>query len=393
MSSGADTPALPLHLYVHVPVCRSKCAYCDFFSVSSADLPMSTDALAEALAQQAVGWTERGLEPRALETLYVGGGTPSMLGPSLAGLVDGLASHIGFADGAEVTVEANPDSLDDTLVALLAEAGVTRVSLGVQSFHDDILRLLGRAHDASRALAAAKAVRGWNMALSVDLMCGIPGQSTGSWVASVEHAISTGAEHISVYPLSLESGTPMAAEVLLGRFPEPDPDVAAEMMTLASDILIREGFERYEIANYARPGYESRHNTAYWTGREYLGVGPGAHGMLSAATARAAGFVVPDDIARVRYAVACDLEAGLQLAPQADLDLLDADDAAREDVMLGLRLSRGVSRTLVELAGVREVLERLARQGLVALVGNRWRLTDRGWLLGNEVFSAVWAGE
>lgn len=316
-----------------------------------------------------------------------------MLGPSLAGLVDGLASHIGFADGAEVTVEANPDSLDDTLVALLAEAGVTRVSLGVQSFHDDILRLLGRAHDASRALAAAKAVRGWNMALSVDLMCGIPGQSTGSWVASVEHAISTGAEHISVYPLSLESGTPMAAEVLLGRFPEPDPDVAAEMMTLASDILIREGFERYEIANYARPGYESRHNTAYWTGREYLGVGPGAHGMLSAATARAAGFVVPDDIARVRYAVACDLEAGLQLAPQADLDLLDADDAAREDVMLGLRLSRGVSRTLVELAGVREVLERLARQGLVALVGNRWRLTDRGWLLGNEVFSAVWAGE
>lgn len=393
MSSRVDTPALPLHLYVHVPVCRSKCAYCDFFSVAAPDLPMSTGALAEALAGQAVAWTERGLEPRPLETLYIGGGTPTMLGPALAGLVDGLATHIGLADGAEVTVEANPDSLDDALVALFAEAGVTRVSLGVQSFHDDVLRLLGRAHDGSRAVAAARAVRDWNLDLSVDLMCGIPGQSTGSWVASVEHAIGTGAEHISVYPLSLESGTPMAAEVLLGRFKEPDPDVAAEMMTLAGDILTREGFERYEIANYARPGLESRHNTAYWTGREYLGVGPGAHGMLSAATARAAGFVVPEEVARVRYAVDCDMESGLQLAPGAVLDVLTADEAAREDVMLGLRLSRGVSRELVEDAGEREVLERLAWQGLVELEGNRWRLTERGWLLGNEVFSAVWAGE
>ncbi|MHB1340442.1 MAG: radical SAM family heme chaperone HemW [Coriobacteriia bacterium] len=393
MSNRADTPALPSHLYVHVPVCRSKCAYCDFFSVSAADLPMSATSLAEGLAGQAVAWTERGLEPRPLETLYIGGGTPTILGPALAGLVDGLATHIGLAPGAEVTVEANPDSLDESLVALLAEAGVTRVSLGVQSFHDDILRLLGRAHDASRALAAARAVREWNLDLSIDLMCGVPGQSTGSWLASVEHAISTGAGHVSVYPLSLESGTPMAAEVLLGRFREPDPDVAAEMMTLAGDILRREGFERYEIANYARPGFESRHNTAYWTGREYLGVGPGAHGMVSVGTARAAGLVVSEEVARVRFAVDCDMEAGLQLAPAVALDLLDGAEAAREDVMLGLRLSRGVSCENVANAGLGAVLERLAMQGLVELSGGSWRLTDRGWLLGNEVFSAVWAGE
>lgn len=393
MSSGRDIPLAPSHLYLHVPVCRAKCAYCDFFSVAAPDLPMSTDELAEALVRQALAWPERGLVSRPLETIYVGGGTPTMLGPALAGLVDGLATHIGLADGAEVTVEANPDSLDDALVALLAEGGVTRVSLGVQSFHDDILRLLGRVHDATRALAAARSVREWGLALSIDLMCGIPGQNTGSWVASVEHAIGTGAEHVSVYPLSLESGTPMAAEALLGRFPEPDPDVAAEMMALAHDILTREGFVRYEIANYARPGYESRHNSAYWTGKEYLGVGPGAHGMLSAKTARAAGLLVPEGIARVRYAIACDLATGLLPAPQADLDLLDAAGAAREDVMLGLRMARGVSRVKVEDAGVRDVLERFAWQGLVEFSHDRWRLTERGWLLGNEVFSAVWAGE
>lgn len=393
MSSPGDIPALPEHLYVHVPLCRTKCAYCDFFSVAEADLPLCVDALTSALVGQTLAWAERGLALRPLETLYVGGGTPSMLGPALAGLVDAVATHVGLTPGAEVTIEANPDSLDDTLVALLAEAGVTRVSLGVQSFHDDVLRTLGRAHDATRAIVAARAVREWGLDLSVDLMCGIPGQSMGSWLASVEHAIATGAGHVSVYPLSLESGTPLAAEVLLGRFAEPDPDVAADMMIAAGEILAAAGFERYEVANYARPGAQSRHNTAYWTGKEYLGIGPGAHGMFSATTARAAGLIVPAEAARVRYAIACELESGLQPVPRVDVETLTGDEAAREDVMLGLRLTRGVDVALVERAGVSGVLERLVSTGLVERAGDRWRLTEGGWLLGNEVFGAVWAGE
>ncbi len=393
MSSPGDIPALPEHLYVHVPLCRSKCAYCDFYSITERDLPLPLDDLASALLTQSLSWFERGLASRQLDTLYIGGGTPTMLGPALAGLVDGLRGRLGFGPGAEVTVEANPDSLDDALVALLAEAGVTRVSLGVQSFHDDVLRTLGRAHDATRAIAAARTVREWGLALSVDLMCGIPGQSMGSWIAGVEHAIGTGAEHISVYPLSLESGTPMAAEVLLGRLAEPDPDAAAEMMIVGGEILAREGFERYEVANYAKPGSESRHNTAYWTGKEYLGVGPGAHGMLSAGTARAAGMIVPQDAARVRYAIACEMESGLQPVPRVDVEMLSAEEAAREDVMLGLRLTRGVDAALVARAGVAGVLERLSATGLVERAESRWRLTEGGWLLGNEVFGDVWAGE
>jgi oxygen-independent coproporphyrinogen-3 oxidase len=393
MSSPGDIPALPEHLYVHVPLCRTKCAYCDFFSVSEADLPLTIDALTGALVEQTLAWAERGLALRPLQTLYVGGGTPSMLGPALAGLVDAIGTHVGFAPGAEVTVEANPDSLDDSLVALLAEAGVTRVSLGVQSFHDDVLHLLGRAHDATRALAAARSVRDWNLDLSVDLMCGIPGQSMGSWLSSVELAIGTGAGHVSVYPLSLESGTPLAAEVLLGRFAEPDPDIAADMMIAAGELLALEGFKRYEIANYAKPGAESRHNTAYWTGKEYLAVGPGAHGMLSADTARTAGFIVPAEAARVRYAIACELQSGLQLVPRVDVETLTADETMREDVMLGLRLTRGVPDALVERAGVSGVLGRLEGTGLVERAGSHWRLTEGGWLLGNEVFGEVWAGE
>lgn len=393
MSSRGDTPALPRHVYVHVPLCRTKCSYCDFFSVAEADLPLGVASLADALVGQTMAWAERGLALRPIQTLYVGGGTPSMLGPALAGLVDAIATHVGFEPGAEITVEANPDSLDDSLVALIAEAGVTRVSLGVQSFHDDVLRTLGRAHDATRALAAARLVRDWNLDLSIDLMCGIPGQSMGSWLASVDLAIGTGAGHVSVYPLSLESGTPLAAEVLLGRFAEPDPDVAADMMIAAGEILSAAGFVRYEVANYARPGAESRHNTAYWTGAEYLGVGPGAHGMLDAETARAAGFIVPEGIARVRYGIACELERGLLPVPRVDVETLMAEEAAREDVMLGLRLARGVEAALVDRAGIAAVLTRLLAKGLVERESDRWRLTESGWLLGNEVFGDVWAGE
>lgn len=390
-----ETPTVPAHLYVHVPLCAEKCSYCDFFSVTTAHAPVSPSQVADGLLNQATAWLERGLAPRPLETIYIGGGTPTVLRGYLPPLVERLTERFGLAAGAEVTVEANPDSLDAELCDALVGAGVTRVSVGMQSLDAGELDTLGRLHDAEQALRAAQAVRAAGLALSVDLMCGLPGQGLRSWARTLTGAIGTGAEHVSVYPLSLEAGTPLAAAAVIGEVEEPDPDVAADLLLAAEQMLADAGFRRYEIANYARPGFESRHNTAYWTGREYLGVGPGAHGMLAASTARAAGVVVPEglDAARVRYSVACDLDAGLTVMPRIDIEVLSGSDALREDVMLGLRLTRGVAEIAAEGAGVTGALERLAPMGLVERAEGRWRLTRRGWLLANEVFGAVWVGE
>jgi len=405
MSSPADTgpspvtrgavPAVPAHLYVHVPLCAQKCSYCDFFSVAAAHAPVSPSQVADGLLNQAAAWLERGLAPRPLDTLYVGGGTPTVLRGYLPALIAGLAERFGLTPGAEVTVEANPDSLDGELCDALRDAGVTRVSVGVQSLDADELTMLGRLHDAEQALRAAQAVRSAGLALSIDLMCGLPGQGLRAWARTLSGAIATGAEHLSVYPLSLEAGTPLAAAAVIGEVEEPDPDVAADLLLAAEQMLTEAGFHRYEIANYARPGAESHHNSAYWTGREYLGIGPGAHGMLSAATAEAAGILIHSgtDAARVRYSVACDLDTGLTVMPRIDLEVLSRRDALREDLMLGLRLTRGVAEDAAAGAGVTGALERLVPMGLVERADGSWRLTRRGWLLANEVFGAVWAGE
>lgn len=393
MSSTGYTPSspVPLHLYVHVPVCRTRCPYCDFFSAVPAQLEIAPAELAERLVAQAWGWVDRGLGVRPLRTLYVGGGTPTMLGVALPGLVGGIAERFGLEERAEVTVEANPDSIDRGLVESLAEVGVTRVSLGVQSLDDGELVLLGRPHNASRALDAAGDVCDGGLSLSVDLMCGLPGQDLATWERTLEMAIATGADHVSVYPLSLEPGTPLQAAVLAGEVPEPDEDVAARAMGMASEMLGRAGLERYEIANHARPGYRSRHNTAYWTGAEYLGVGPSAHGMLGRDAALAAGTIDQTaPFSRLRYAVPADLGRGLTPVPQLEIELLDEAEAAREDAMLGLRLAEGITDLLARDADVTGVLEDLGRRGLVTHGDGRWRITGQGWLMGNVVFGAVW---
>ena len=390
---GADRPpALPRHVYVHVPVCRSKCTYCDFFSLPVDSVPMPPAAIADALLNQTRAWAERGLAVGGVDTLYIGGGTPTMLGDALPGLVSALAIWCEVEQDAEVTVEANPDSLTPALVETLAMAGVTRVSLGVQSFSDAELAVLGRPHDATEARRAAGWVVDSGLALSVDVMCGLPGQDESSWRASVAAAVACGPSHLSVYPLQVEDDTPLAAAIAAGELTAPDEDEVAAMLAAASEMLAAEGFGRYEVANYARPGCESRHNTAYWTGMPYLGIGPGAHGMLDARTARAAGVIVPAGVARVRYGVTPDLREGLGVMPEVEVEYLSAQEAAREDAMLGLRRTRGIDEALAARAGVVQALKSLAAEGLVSRVSGRWAATDRGWLLGNEVFGRVWAG-
>ena len=386
----------PSHVYVHVPLCVSKCGYCDFCSVASSE--RLADSVTAALTVQASSLAPAGSGAR-VSTLYFGGGTPSVLGARLPRLVTAMRTVFGaVGEDVEITVEANPDSMMPALAVALAAAGVTRVSLGVQSFDDAVLRVLGRPHNAGGAERAAAAVMAaGSLDLSVDLMCGVPGQDMRSWEASLVAAVATGAAHVSVYPLTVEPGTPMDAEVAAGALPAPDPDVAAEMMLLAEGMLEVEGFTRYEVANFSRPGHESRHNSAYWTGRPYLAVGPAAHGMVAAADAGIVGVTAPafQGAARLRYSYVADVAAWLDapLAPPAEIEWLSCEEAAREDAMLGLRLSAGIDPVLAARADVVGVLDSLVADGLLERADDRWRVTQRGWLLGNHVFGRVWAGE
>lgn len=382
---------LPKHLYVHVPLCRSKCTYCDFFSRAD-DGSVSHAELVEGTLESLRGWLTPEVRRVPLDTLYIGGGTPTVLGEDLVTLVRELAAVMPLAEGAEVTVEANPESLSPELLVALAEAGVTRVSIGVQSLDDAALALLGRCHDSGAALAAMRDAVSAGLDVSADLIAGIPGVSPESWAESLEAVIAAGAAHVSVYPLTIEAGTPMAEAIAAGRTAAPDEDSVVDAMDAAAARLSAHGFVRYEVANYALPGHESRHNAAYWTGWPYLGIGGGAHGMLSGDQARALGLVPEAElgVARVRYSYAAEPFPMRAATPLTTFETMTVPEAFREDAMLGMRMTRGIAEELAELAGVNRALESLVVDGLVVREGGRWRPTERGWLFGNEVFGRIW---
>jgi oxygen-independent coproporphyrinogen-3 oxidase len=405
-TARSPEPALPVSLYVHVPYCLSRCAYCDFTS-SVAD-PLWHASFVDAVLFEAGHWSFYDLLGD-VPTLYFGGGTPTVLGPGLARLVRGVRETAVMRPSAEITVETNPDTTTREAVSALVNEGVNRFSLGVQSFDDEVLAVLGRRHDAAAAASAASVLQESGARFSVDLMCGIPGQSMRSWQTTLERAVATGATHASVYPLSVEEGTPLAGRVQAGSLELPDPDAAAEMMLLAEEVLGEAGLLRYETANYARPGEEARHNTVYWAGGAYLGLGPSASGMLPAATLGAMietegldrvtpagpGLPLPSAAdARARFTQVRDVQRYIRdpLRSIAEVEYLTAEEAQREDVMLGMRLTQGVPAEKTSRAGLDAVFDSLAADGLVELAGGRWRTTSRGWLLGNEVFGRIWNG-
>jgi oxygen-independent coproporphyrinogen-3 oxidase len=280
--------------------------------------------------------------------------------------------------------------------------------MGVQSFDDEVLATLGRCHDVARTEAALAVLRDADVDFSIDLMCGVPGQSFESWDATLESAVSSGARHISVYPLTVEEGTPLAAAIGRGDMAPPDPDVAADMMLAAEVVLAAAGMPRYEVANYAQPGHEAQHNLVYWTGGAYVGLGPHAASMLPAEVfaevANGEGWPLPWEdtapAARVRFTRETPLTEYLRrpLAMPEPLESLTAAERAREDVMLGLRLTAGVPVAVAQAAGVAPALRDLEETGLVSRFVDpdgveRWATTQKGWLLGNAVFSAVWSPE
>lgn len=357
-------------LYLHIPFCTSRCAYCDFATRAvAADAP-EVAAYMEDMILQLRRQAREG-ELAEIETVYVGGGTPTHLGAKhLTQLLYTLGLSLHLTEEVECTVEANPESLDERLVRDLWALGVNRLSIGVQSFDDDLLRTLGRAHTADEAREAIRAARIRFENVSCDLMCGLPGQTLESFEADVREAIRLGVAHVSVYPLAIEEGTPFFRSVMRGEMEEPDEDLQADMMEAAARILAEAGFHRYEVANYARPGFESRHNTAYWTGKPYLGIG------------RSATTMTQNELRRMR------------VQDGAVVDDLDPRQMAAEDLMLGMRRSVGVADD--QVARARELLpevdgafDELIDQGLVVHEEGRYRPTDQGWLCGNALYGRL----
>lgn len=396
-------------LYVHVPFCVARCAYCDF-ATSACDDEARMDAYVDALCMQIRRAARSGLLG-AVKTIYIGGGTPTHLGARrLNSLAYMISLSVNLEDVAEFTVEANPESIDERMVADLFALGVNRFSIGAQSFDDVVLSAYGRVHDVCQIEQAVECVKTRTDAFSLDLICGGPGQSMQSWERSVKRALKLGAQHVSVYPLTLEDGTPLAKRVEVGECKVADEDTQAQMMLRAAALLEAEGLQRYEVASYAKPGSESLHNSAYWTGVEYLGLGAGAASMLTGEDARAvfdaglfdaaeaedprshsaSGARMP---ARYRLAASADDVAfsASHGKPRVDVETLTSREAAIEDLMLGMRMSAGVSRERVlALSDALPVFEELCAKGLVAEQRGHFVPTDQGWLMGNEIFGAIW---
>lgn len=370
-------------LYVHVPFCIKKCRYCAFVSgrPENGELTEYPELVLRELRLRASG-------AGPVASIYFGGGTPSLLQPlQLARILDGITALTGIQEGAEITLEANPGTVDRISLKAFRDTGINRISLGIQSFNDHFLASLGRIHTAGQSRQAFLDARaaGFNN-ISIDLMHSLPRQSLEQWRSELLHAVGLNPEHISIYGLTVEEGTPFA-NIYPPDSPElADEDLSADMFELADQLLAGSDFEHYEIANYARPGYRSRHNSAYWRRDGYLGLGVAAHSFLR--DGYGVRFSNPDSLDEYRQHVTSGL------LPRVGEYQLTERDAMAEYMFLGLRLAGGVKlhaferefgRSLESAYG--PVTEDLVRLGLVVQSIDALALTLRGMLLSNQVFS------
>ena len=374
-------------LYVHIPFCKQRCAYCDFSTDAASQDDPRMDAYLEFLIRDIRALTRAG-ELEHIRTLYLGGGTPTHFGHSrLVELAYTLSLSIRLEQVEEYTVEANPESLTPALVKDLYALGVGRLSLGVQSLVDSELVTLGRVHDAEQAIQAVQCARERFGNLSLDLICGIPGQTTESWQFSLDQALQLQPEHLSIYPLQIEEGTSLAQAVARGELPHGDDDEQAEFLLQAASTLQAAGYQRYEVASYAKPGKESKHNCRYWMGISYLGIGCGAASMLN-----------KQDGTRERWRNGDAQELNGETKGHCikeEQELLSASEAAAEDLLLGMRMSRGISAQQLSqvaplLPQAKDLFEELQQLDLLAYRENCYRPTEKGWLLGNELYQRIW---
>ncbi len=389
----------PLALYVHIPFCKSKCPYCDFNTYEGIEtlIPPYVDALSREIE---IWGGSLGRPP--VRTVFLGGGTPSYLpAEAVGGLLDTVRRSFDLDPAAEITLEANPDDCADPRLRSHRVSGVNRVSIGVQSLDDRLLAMLGRRHDAAQAVDACHAVRAAGFEnVSVDLMYGLPGQTIEDWRRTLDALSEMAPPHASLYCLAIERGTPMERWVDSGALPEPDPDLAAEMYELAEDTMVQRGYRHYEISNWALPGFESRHNLVYWRNEPYLGVGPGAHSYLDGV--RFWNLRSPREyVRRVEQTVSHDSSGRAGAGPAVEgSERIGRVLESAETLMLGLRLDEGVSSD--EFAArfgeppssiYAGVVSELSGLGLLEESRESLRLTRRGRILSNEVFSRLLSTE
>lgn len=370
-----SVPVGPFGIYIHVPFCATRCGYCDFNTYTPAELGGANPAgwLAAVRLELALAAAQVG--PRPVDTVFVGGGTPTMLGgDGLAAVLDAVRAHFTLAPDAEVTTEANPESSSPALFARLRAAGYTRISLGMQSAAPHVLAVLDRVHSAGRAPAAALEARAEGFEhVNLDLIYGTPGETDDDLRRSVEVAVSAGVDHVSAYALVVEDGTALARRVRRGEVPAPDNDVLAERYELLDAQLSAAGLQWYEVSNWSRPGGECRHNLGYWDGGQWWGAGPGAHG-----------FVGSTRWWNIKHPNAYAQALGEGRLPIADSETLDDTARHTEDVMLRLRLRSGLPVAVLS-ADERSRAEVAIGDGLVTRAADRLVLTDPGRLLADAV--------
>jgi putative oxygen-independent coproporphyrinogen III oxidase len=369
-------------VYVHIPFCVRRCHYCDFNTYEG--LQSLHRPYVDALVRQIEG--RPGSHPAAT-SVFFGGGTPTLLDPAELGRVlKAVRARFGIAPDAEITVEANPETVDGTRFTELLEEGFNRVSIGVQSLAPHVLQGLGRTHSVMTALDAIGAAHGAGFTnVNADLIYGSPWESPGDWQVTLDGVVAAETAHISAYALTVEEGTPLATLVRTGRVPDVDPDVQADRHGVAESVLRSAGYARYEVSNWARPGYASRHNLLYWCAGDYLGFGAGAHGHIDGH--RLWNVRLPRD-----FIAAID-NGESEVAGE---ERLDAGARAGEALMLGLRLSGGVGVDGFTRRFGRDALAERARDvddlvslGVLEADAGRLRLTPRGTLLANEALSRL----
>lgn len=351
-------------LYIHIPFCLTKCAYCDFPSV-----PFD-----ETLARKYVETLRKEIRlrgGRTLRTLYVGGGTPTVLSiETLEEIFRTVYEYFELSPGAEVTVEANPGTIDKKKTSALVSLGVNRLSIGVQSFDDAELRLLGRCHTAKEALKAVGSLGVENF--SIDLIYGIPGQSMQSWRRTVAMALDAGPSHISSYELTAEPGTRFYEDLAEGRLEPPDESLVVEMFDYGRDTFQKGGLKHYEISNFARHGFECRHNLNYWKRGEYIGVGAGAHSFEDGRRSRNTVYVF-------KY---IEMLAKGALPVEESVEVT-AEEEIKEIIFLGLRLTRGID--IRKMGFLADAAAELIDDRLLSIEDGRLRLTREGLLVANAV--------
>lgn len=366
-------------VYVHVPFCFTRCGYCDFNTYTPAELGgANPDAWIEALAKELEMAAARLGGPLA-DTVFVGGGTPSLLGGArLALVLDHVRQDFGLADDAEVTTEANPESTSPEFFESILAAGYTRVSLGMQSVSPRVLATLDRIHSPGRPVAAAREARAAGFEhLNIDLIYGTPGETDDDLLRSVDAALEAGVDHVSAYSLIVEDGTALARRVRRGELPAPDADVMAHRYELVDDRLRAAGMDWYEVSNWSRPGAACRHNLGYWGGGRWWGAGPGAHsydGVL-----RYWNVKHPNTYAQL---------VGENVLPVAGFEELSESDRHTEDVMLRLRMRSGLPLADLDHSE-RERAATAVSDGLLRVDDERLVLTGRGRLLADAVVRSL----